>query len=252
MLKQIVDERWFTPKAVVGFWPAERVGDDIALFADERPRGRRSPRCTRCASNSASATAGPMSRSPISSRRPRRHDYVGAFVVTAGVEDEAIAKRFEHANDDYSSILVKALADRLAEAFAEAMHARVRRELWGYAPDEPFTPEELHRRALSRHSPGARLSRPARPHGEGDAVPPARRRARGSASSSPRASRCGPASSVSGLYIAHPEAHYFGVAKVERDQVEDYAARKGMPIDEVERWLAPILNYAPVKAQAAE
>ena len=105
-------------------------------------------------------------------------DYIGGFVVTAGVEDEAIAKRFEHANDDYSSILVKALADRLAEAFAEAMHARVRRELWGYAPDEAFRARGADRRTLSRHPPRARLSGPARPHREGDAVPPARRRAR--------------------------------------------------------------------------
>ena len=146
------------------------------------PRASSRP-SSRCASSSRSATGGRMSRSPISSRRRQRQaDYVGAFVVTAGLEEEAIAERFERANDDYSSILVKALADRFAEAFAEALHARVRRELWGYAPDEALHARRTDRRALSRHPPGARLSRPARPHREGDAVPPARRRARRSAS----------------------------------------------------------------------
>ena len=143
-----------------------------ALRRRERARAGSRP-SSRCASSSPSATAGPMSRSPISSGR---RDYVGGFVVTAGIEEEAIAKRFAHANDDYSSILVKALADRFAEAFAEAMHARVRREFWGYAPDETLRARGADRRALSRHPPGARLSRPARPHREGDAVPPARRR----------------------------------------------------------------------------
>src|SRR6516225_6620223 len=144
MLKRIVAERWFTPKAVVGFWPAGRVEDDIRLYANEsRSRtiatlhtlrqqlGRRDGR-----PNLALADFVAPASSGVA-------DYVGLFVVTAGAEDSAIADRFVRANDDYSSILVKALADRLAEAFAEAMHARVRRELWPYAPDESFTPDEL-------------------------------------------------------------------------------------------------------------
>ena len=144
MLKRIVEERWFAPKAVVGFWPAARVGDDVRLYADE----------TRAAPIATLHTL----RQQLSRRDGRPNlaladfvapassgvgDYVGAFVVTAGAEDAKIAERFARANDDYSSILVKALADRLAEALAEAMHARVRRELWAYAPDEAFTPEEL-------------------------------------------------------------------------------------------------------------
>jgi 5-methyltetrahydrofolate--homocysteine methyltransferase len=171
--------------------------------------------------------------------------------VTAGVEDEAIAKRFERANDDYSAILVKALADRLAEAFAEAMHARVRRELWGYAPDEAFAPEELIAEPYRgiRPAPGY----PAQPdHTEKATLFRLLDAERAIGVKLTESYAMWPASSVSGFYIAHPEAHYFGVAKVERDQVEDYALRKGMATEEVERWLAPVLNYTPVRAEAAE
>ena len=250
MLRRIVDETWFAPKAVVGFWPAARVGDDIDLYASEerakaiatlhtlrQQLGRRDGR-----PNLALADfVGPA---------PAR-DYVGAFVVTAGLEDEAIAKRFERANDDYSSILVKALADRLAEAFAEAMHGRVRRELWPYAADEKFTPGELIAEPYRgiRPAPGY----PAQPdHTEKATLFRLLDAERAIGVDLTESFAMWPASSVSGLYIAHPEAHYFGVAKVERDQVEDYARRKRMTVAEVERWLAPVLNYAPVTAEAAE
>ncbi len=250
MLKQIVEQQWFAPKAVVGFWPAARVGDDIVLYRDE---SREKP----------IATLHTL-RQQLGRRDGRPHvaladfiapaaggDYIGAFVVTAGVEDEAIARRFEHANDDYSSILVKALGDRLAEAFAEAMHARVRRELWGHAPDETFAPEDLSAEPYRgiRPAPGY----PAQPdHTEKATLFRLLDAERAIGVKLTESYAMWPASSVSGLYIAHPEAHYFGVAKVERDQVEDYAARKGMAIDEVERWLGPVLNYAPVRARAAE
>ena len=250
MLKQIVEQQWFAPKAVVGFWPAVRVGDDIALYGDEsrekpiatlhtlrQQLGRRDGRPHLALADFIAPAAG--------------GDYIGAFVVTAGVEDEAIARRFEHANDDYSSILVKALGDRLAEAFAEAMHARVRRELWGHAPDETFAPEDLSAEPYRgiRPAPGY----PAQPdHTEKATLFRLLDAERAIGVKLTESYAMWPASSVSGLYIAHPEAHYFGVAKVERDQVEDYAARKGMAIDEVERWLAPVLNYAPIRAKAAE
>ena len=139
MLKRIIDEKWFTPKAVVGFWPAAQVGDDIQLFADEQ---RSAPMATLYTLRQQLARRDGKPNVALADFVGPR-DYVGAFVVTAGLADEEIAKRFERANDDYSSIMVKALADRFAEAFAEAMHARVRRELWAYAPDEAFTPEEL-------------------------------------------------------------------------------------------------------------
>ncbi len=252
MLKQIIEQRWFAPRAVVGFWPAARIGDDVQLYPDE----------TRAAPIATLHTL----RQQLSRRDGRPNlaladfvapassgagDYVGAFVVTAGAGDDQIAERFAHANDDYSSILVKALADRLAEALAEAMHARVRRELWPYASDEAFTPEELIAEPYRgiRPAPGY----PAQPDHTEKATLFRLLDAEGRIGVKLTESfAMWPASSVSGLYIAHPEAYYFGVAKVERDQVEDYAARKGMPVGEVERWLAPVLNYAPAPAEAAE
>jgi 5-methyltetrahydrofolate--homocysteine methyltransferase len=252
MLKRIVKEKWFAPKAAVGFWPAAGVEDDIRVYASEsRSRaiatlhtlrqqlGRRDGR-----PNLAVADFVAPASSGVA-------DYVGLFVVTAGAEDAAIAERFARANDDYSSILVKALADRLAEAFAEAMHARVRRELWPYAPDESFTPDELIAEPYRgiRPAPGY----PAQPdHTEKATLFRLLDAERAIGVKLTESFAMWPASSVSGLYIGHPEAHYFGVAKVERDQVEDYAARKRMTVAEVERWLAPILNYAPVRAEAAE
>ena len=142
MLKKVVEEKWFRPKAVVGFWPAAREGDDVALFKDDQ-RDERIATLHTLRQQLGKRDGKPNVALADFVGPASAQDYVGAFVVTAGVEDEAIAKRFEHANDDYSSILVKALGDRLAEAFAEAMHARARREFWAYAPDEPFAPEEL-------------------------------------------------------------------------------------------------------------
>ena len=161
----------------------------------------------------------------------------------------AIAERFERANDDYSSILVKALADRFAEAFAERMHERVRREFWGYAHGR----DTCATSDLIGEPIAASARRPAIPPS-----PTTPRRRRSSACSMPKR-RIGvrltesyamwPGSSVSGLYLGHPDSYYFGVAKVERDQVEDYAERKGMAVAEVERWLGPVLNYVPRKVE---
>ncbi|WP_026873413.1 methionine synthase [Inquilinus limosus] len=253
MLARIVEERWFKPKAVIGFWPAAAVGDDIRLFTDD---GRQTELATFFTLRQQLSKRDGRPRlaladfvAPAGSGRP---DYLGGFVVTAGIEEEAIANRFARANDDYSSILVKALADRIAEAFAEAMHQRVRREFWGYAPDEAFTPEELIGEPYRgiRPAPGY----PAQPdHTEKVTLfrlldAEARIGVRLTESYA-----MWPGSSVSGLYLAHPDSYYFGVAKVERDQVEDYARRKGMPVAEVERWLGPILNYTPAPlVEAAE
>jgi 5-methyltetrahydrofolate--homocysteine methyltransferase len=171
-------------------------------------------------------------------------DFVGGFVVTAGVEETLIAERFERANDDYGSILVKALADRIAEALAERMHQRVRKELWGYASDEALSNEELIREGYRgiRPAPGY----PAQPdHTEKETL----FRLLGAESETgvklTESFAMWPGASVCGLYLSHPDAHYFGVAKIERDQVEDYASRKGWSIGETERWLTPILNYEP-------
>ena len=168
-------------------------------------------------------------------------DYIGAFAVTAGIGEDAVAERFKRANDDYSAIMVKALADRLAEAFAERLHQRVRREFWGYAGDEKLSGEELigEKYRGIRPAPGY----PAQPdHTE-----------KGTLFRLLEAERIGvkltesfamhPGAAVSGLYFSHPQSHYFGVGKIERDQVEEYARRKGWNVAEAEKWLAPILNY---------
>jgi 5-methyltetrahydrofolate--homocysteine methyltransferase len=251
MLKRIIAEKWFAPRAVVGFWPAARVGDDIRLFADDTRASELATLFTlrqqlsRRDGRPNVALADFVA--PLDSGKP---DYVGAFVVTSGVEENEIAKRFALANDDYSSILVKALADRFAEALAEALHARVRHELWGYAPDESLSPDDLIAESYRgiRPAPGY----PAQPdHTEKATLFRLLDAEARIGVSLTESFAMWPGASVSGIYLAHPDAHYFGVAKVERDQVVDYAARKGMAIADVERWLAPVLNYVPAADRAA-
>jgi len=184
---------------------------------------------------------------PLESGKP---DYVGGFVVTAGIEEVAIAERFERANDDYNSILVKALADRFAEAFAERMHEKVRKEFWGYGAAESFAPDDLIGEPYRgiRPAPGY----PAQPdHTEKVTLFRLLDAQNAAGVTLTESMAMWPGSSVSGLYLAHPEAYYFGVAKVERDQVEDYARRKGMDVAEIERWLGPVLNYTPAGFAAA-
>jgi 5-methyltetrahydrofolate--homocysteine methyltransferase len=161
-----------------------------------------------------------------------------------------VAARFSRANDDYSKILSQALADRLAEAFAERMHERVRRELWGYAPDESLTRDELIREAYDgiRPAPGY----PAQPdHTEKATLFDLLDAGKATGIRLTESYAMWPGSSVSGLYFSHPKSHYFGVGKIERDQAEDYARRKGWPLSEAERWLAPILNYEPERRDTA-
>ncbi|GEO99070.1 methionine synthase [Methylobacterium haplocladii] len=245
MLKQIVAERWFNPKGIIGFWPANSVGDDIQLYTGEsrtdvlatfhglrQQLSKRDGRANTCISDFVAPKDSGIG------------DYVGGFVVTAGLEEVRIAERFERANDDYRSILVKALADRIAEAFAERMHERVRREFWGYAPDESIATDELVHEKYDGIRPAAGY--PAQPdHTEKVTLFDLLKAERRIGVKLTESYAMWPGSSVSGLYIAHPQSHYFGVAKVERDQVEDYAGRKGMDIRETERWLGPILNYDP-------
>ncbi|WP_209087513.1 methionine synthase [Agrobacterium tumefaciens] len=248
MLAKIIEEKWFRPRAVIGFWPANAVGDDIRLFTDESRKEELATFFTL--------------RQQLSKRDGRPNvalsdfvapadsgvaDYVGGFVVTAGIEEVAIAERFERANDDYSSILVKALADRFAEAFAERMHERVRTEFWGYAPQENFNGDELISEAYAgiRPAPGY----PAQPdHTEKKTLFALLDATNAAGVELTESYAMWPGSSVSGIYVGHPESYYFGVAKVERDQVLDYARRKDMPVEEVERWLGPVLNYVPTNA----
>lgn len=250
MLKRIVDERWFTPKAVIGFWPANAVGDDIRLYTGESRQEKLATFHGLRQQLSKRDGKPNMNIADFVAPEGVAADYVGAFVVTAGAEEERISEKFARDNDDYRSIMVKALADRFAEAFAERMHQLVRKDYWGYAPDETFSNEELIREEYRgiRPAPGY----PAQPdHTEKAtlfALLEAERRVGVKLTES---FAMWPGSSVSGLYLSHPDAYYFGVAKVERDQVEDYAERKGMPIHEVERWLAPILNYDPASYRLA-
>jgi 5-methyltetrahydrofolate--homocysteine methyltransferase len=174
---------------------------------------------------------------------------VGAFTVTAGIGEDEIAERFKRANDDYSSIMVKALADRLAEAFAERLHQRVRTEFWGYAPDEALSNADLVAEKYRgiRPAPGY----PAQPdHSEKATLFRLLRSERIGVSLTENFAMW-PGAAVCGLYFSHPSSSYFGVGKIERDQVEDYAGRKGWSVAEAEKWLAPILNYDPAAAERA-
>ncbi|TCL93135.1 methionine synthase (B12-dependent) [Rhizobium sp. PP-WC-2G-219] len=252
LLAQIIAENWFVPKAVIGFWPAGSTGDDIQLFTDE---SRETPLATlhtlRQQMAKRDGRANMALADFVAPTESGVGDYVGGFVVTAGIEEVAIAERFERANDDYAAIMVKALADRFAEAFAERMHEVVRKELWGYAAEEAFEPEALIAEPYAgiRPAPGY----PAQPdHTEKTTLFDLLDAEAEIGVRLTESFAMWPGSSVSGLYIGHPEAYYFGVAKVERDQVEDYARRKGMSVLEVERWLGPILNYVPKPAEAAE
>jgi 5-methyltetrahydrofolate--homocysteine methyltransferase len=252
MLDRIIKEKWFKARATIGFWPANAEGDDIAVYADESRKTKIATLHTlrqqleKREGRFNSALSDFIA--PASSGVP---DYIGGFVVTAGIGEDEVAERFKLANDDYSSILCKALADRLAEAFAERMHARVRREFWGYAPDENLTAEQLILEEYQgiRPAPGY----PAQPdHTEKKTLFALLDAERSAGVKLTESYAMWPGSSVSGLYFSHPESFYFGVGKIERDQVEDYAARKDMTPAEIERWLAPILNYIPARDQSAQ
>ena len=250
MLKKIVDENWFKANAVIGFWPASRFGDDIALFADETRDDRLATlHMLRQQLSKREGRANAALADFVAPAESGLADYVGGFAVTAGIGEDEVADRFKRANDDYSAIMVKALADRLAEAFAERLHQRVRTEFWGYAADEKLTNADLiaERYRGIRPAPGY----PAQPdHTE-----------KGTLFRLLEAERIGvnltesfamwPGAAVCGLYFSHPQSAYFGVGKIERDQVEDYAKRKGWSAEEAERWLAPILNYDPRPKGAA-
>jgi 5-methyltetrahydrofolate--homocysteine methyltransferase len=245
MLDRIVAEKWFKASAVIGFWPANAVGDDVAVYADEtRTKQIATYHTLRQQLEKREGRHNAALSDFIAPKDSGIADYIGGFVVTAGLGEDEVAARFKNANDDYSSILVKALADRLAEAFAERMHQRVRKEFWGYAPDETLDNEQLIREEYDgiRPAPGY----PAQPdHTEKATLFRLLDATRATGVELTESFAMWPGSSVSGLYYSHPDSYYFGVGKIERDQVEDYAARKGRPVAEMERWLAPILNYIP-------
>ena len=245
MLETIVSERWLKARAVIGLWPAASSGDDIVLFEDDE---RRTPFVTlHTLRQQMARDSGKPNLALSDFVAPRDSgiaDYLGGFAVTAGIGEEEHVKRFEREKDDYSAILLRALADRLAEAFAERLHARVRREFWGYAPDEQLTNEKLIAEGYRgmRPAPGY----PAQPdHTEKGTLFSLLDADVRAGIALTESYAMWPGSSVSGFYFSHPESRYFGVGKIERDQVEDYARRKGWSVAEAERWLAPLLNYDP-------
>jgi len=246
MLKRIVEEKWFTAKGVVGFWPANAVGDDIVVFEDEA-RTTEIARFHTLRQQIAKSNGKPNAAlSDFVSHSGE--DWIGAFAVTTGHGELEASKRFKDAGDDYSAIMAAALADRLAEAFAERLHREVRTTLWGYAPDEAAMVQDLIEEKYQgiRPAPGY----PAQPDHTEKATLFRLLQAEANAGMALTESfAMTPPASVSGLYFGHPQSHYFGVGKIDRDQVEDYAARKGWDLETAERWLAPILNYDPGAAE---
>ncbi|WP_417843831.1 methionine synthase [Thalassospira sp.] len=245
MLKRIVEEKWFTPRAVVGIWPANSVGDDIEITPapdGNEPVVIHTLRQQMFRENNKRPNRALADY--IAPKESGKTDYIGAFAVTAGPEVETIAKRLEAENDDYNAILVKALGDRFAEAFAETMHEKVRREIWAYARDEDLTNDDLIGEKYQgiRPAPGY----PACPdHTEKGTLWKLLNAEENTGVSLTESFAMTPTASVSGFYFANPDAKYFGLGKIERDQVEDYANRKGMDLAVAERWLAPNLNYDP-------
>ncbi len=247
MLDQIIAERWFTPRAVVGFWPANAVGDDIRLYTGPDRAETLAALHTLRQQTVKRGDRPNVALSDFVAPEGHSADHVGGFVVTAGPEDSDIAERLDKVNDNYGAILVKALADRIAEAMAEMLHERVRREFWGYAKGEDFDPQALISEPYAgiRPAPGY----PAQPdHTEKRTLFSLLDAEAATGVALTESMAMWPGSSVSGLYVGHPDSYYFGVGKVERDQVEDYAQRKRMTVEEAERWLAPVLNYVPAKA----
>jgi 5-methyltetrahydrofolate--homocysteine methyltransferase len=249
MLQRIIGEQWFEARGVVGFWPANADGDDIVLYTDEARQtelARLHSLRQQMAKSTSQAAGGRANVALADFVAPvgARPDWVGGFAVTAGHGEAEIAKAFKDKGDDYSAIMAAALADRLAEAFAEALHRKVRTELWGYAPDEAFDIDALIAEQYRgiRPAPGY----PAQPdHTEKATLFKLLDGEAATGLSLTESYAMYPTAAVSGLYFAHPESHYFGVGRIEKDQVADYARRKGWDLATAERWLGPILNYDP-------
>jgi 5-methyltetrahydrofolate--homocysteine methyltransferase len=244
MLARIIQEGLLEARGVAGFWPANADGDDIVLYTDETRETELARLHTLRQQMLKSGEQRNVALADFVAPVGTKPDWVGGFAVTAGHGELELAKRFREAGDDYSAILSTAIADRLAEAFAEALHRRVRTELWGYAPDEPFDLDLLIAEQYRgiRPAPGY----PAQPdHTEKATLFRLLDATKATGIELTESLAMTPPAAVSGLYFSHPEAHYFGVGRIERDQAEDYARRKGWDLATAERWLAPILNYDP-------
>jgi len=244
LLDKIIKEKLLCANGVVGLFPANSVGvDDIEVYSDDSRSGvkrvlhtiRQQPQKSANEPNIALADF-------MAPKETGVEDYVGMFAVTTGIGIEKLIEKFEKEHDDYNSIMVKALADRLAEAFAENLHELVRKDFWGYASDEKFNSEDLIKEKYIgiRPAPGY----PAQPdHTEKPILFSLLDAEKNTGIKLTESMAMYPAASVSGLYFSHPESKYFTVGKIGKDQVLDYHRRKGMSIEEIEKWLGPILNY---------
>jgi 5-methyltetrahydrofolate--homocysteine methyltransferase len=251
MLKKVIDEKLLQAKAVVGFFPANQVNDDdIELYHFNRhgEEDRTKVTCRlhnlRQQTKKASGKDYMCISDFVAPKESGVADYVGGFTVTAGLGSDELSKQYEADHDDYNSIMVKAIADRLAEAFAELMHERVRKEFWGYQPDEELDNEALIREQYKgiRPAPGY----PACPdHTEKETLFELLKTTENTGVYLTDSYAMFPASSVSGWYFSHPEAKYFGISKIDKDQVKNYAARKDMELKVMEKWLGSNLGYDP-------
>jgi 5-methyltetrahydrofolate--homocysteine methyltransferase len=244
LLDRIINEQLLTANGVIGLFPANSVGDDdIEIYTDDTRKGVRAVLHTLRSQLMKSANVPNLALADyIATRESGIKDYIGAFAVTTGIGIEKLVDKFEKDNDDYNSIMTKAIADRLAEAFAEYLHLMVRKQYWGYSPEEEFSNEELIKENYKgiRPAPGY----PAQPdHTEKLAIWELLDVEKNTSMKLTESMAMYPAASVSGLYFSHPESKYFNVGKIGKDQVLDYHKRKGMSIEEIERWLGPILNY---------
>lgn len=247
ILRRMIDEKRIEARGVIGFWPANRRGDDLVLYTDES-RQEELMVLHHLRQQDDKAPGKPMMALSdfVLPEESGRCDYVGGFAVTTGIGAEEFSVEFKDANDDYNAIMVKALADRLAEAFAECMHQRIRKELWGYDPDETLDNNELIRERYKgiRPAPGY----PACPdHTEKAALFELLQAPENAGLELTESFAMFPAAAVSGWYFAHPESKYFSVGKIGKDQVTDYAERKRLSKADAERWLAPSLAYDPAE-----
>ncbi len=245
LLKKILQEKLLSANAVLGLFPANSVGDDIEIYADERrDKAIAVFHMMRQQIYKSGADRNFSLSDFIAAKDSGLKDYLGGFAVTAGLRADELAKKFEKAHDDYNSIMVKALADRLAEAFTELLHLRVRKEFWGYAKVENFSTEDLISEKYKGIRPAAGY--PACPdHTEKGTLFRLLEAEKNTGIHLTESFAMNPGASVCGLYFAHPEAKYFSVGKIGKDQLLDYAKRKGMDIQAAEKWLAPNLNYEP-------
>ncbi|TYP94079.1 methionine synthase (B12-dependent) [Fodinibius salinus] len=245
LLDRIIDQQLLKAKAVLGLYPANSVGDDVQLYTDDNRNQilttlhmlRQQAQKRRGQPNKALSDFVAPKSSGIK-------DYMGGFAVTAGIGAPELVKQFEDNHDDYNAILTKALADRLAEAFTELLHEKVRKDIWGYAPDEDLSNKELIKEQYDGIRPAAGY--PAQPdHTEKRILFDLLDAPETTGITLTESCAMHPAASVSGLYFAHPESDYFNVGNLRKDQIEDYAQRKDMSLEEVEKWLGPNLNYEP-------